>query len=58
MKAEQLDAVFGSGEGQLPHLDLSTLRRPNLPQGPVVGTVDGGEACLGWEPGLNALGPF
>ena len=32
MKAEQLDALFDSGEDMVPHLDLSTLRRPNLDQ--------------------------
>jgi len=58
MKSEQLDAVFGSGEDQLPPLDLSTLRRPNLPQSPVVSTAEDGEACPGWELGLNALGLF
>ena len=30
MKAGQLDDVFDSREDLLPHLDLSTLRRPNL----------------------------
>jgi hypothetical protein len=32
MKAEQLDEIFDSGTDLLPHLDLSTLRRPNLEQ--------------------------
>ncbi len=32
MKAEQLDDAFDSGEDLLPHLDLSTLRKPNLEQ--------------------------
>jgi len=32
MKAEQLDAIFDSGADIIPHLDLSTLRRPNLHQ--------------------------
>jgi hypothetical protein len=32
MKAEQLDALFDSGGDMVPHLDLSTLRRPNLDQ--------------------------
>ena len=32
MKAEQLDAAFESGEDLVPHLDLSTQRRPNLLQ--------------------------
>jgi hypothetical protein len=32
MKAEQLDDTFDSGEDLLPHLDLSTLRKPNLEQ--------------------------
>ena len=32
MKAEQLDALFDSGEDIVPHLDLSTLRRLNLDQ--------------------------
>jgi hypothetical protein len=32
MKAEQLDDVFESGADLLPHLDLSTVRRPNLEQ--------------------------
>ena len=30
MKAEQLDALFDSGEDIVPHLDLSTVRRLNL----------------------------
>lgn len=30
MKEEQLDDVFDSGADLLPHLDLSTVRRPNL----------------------------
>ncbi|MCX8513048.1 MAG: hypothetical protein ORN83_14980 [Chthoniobacteraceae bacterium] len=32
MKAEQLDALFDSGEDIVPHLDLSTVRRLNLDQ--------------------------
>ena len=32
MKAEQLDDIFDAGTDLLPHLDLSTLRRPNLEQ--------------------------
>ena len=32
MNAEQLDEIFHSGTDLLPHLDLSTLRRPNLEQ--------------------------
>ncbi len=32
MKAEQLDDIFESGADLLPHLDLSTVRRPNLEQ--------------------------
>ena len=32
MNAEQLDEIFDSGTDLLPHLDLSTLRRPNLGQ--------------------------
>ncbi len=32
MKAEQLDDIFDSGADLLPHLDLSTVRRPNLEQ--------------------------
>jgi hypothetical protein len=32
MNAEQLDEIFDSGTDLLPHLDLSTLRRPNLEQ--------------------------
>ena len=32
MKAEQLDAAFESGEDLVPHLDLSTQRRPNMLQ--------------------------
>jgi hypothetical protein len=32
MKAEQLDEIFDSGEDISAHLDLSTLRRPNLEQ--------------------------
>jgi hypothetical protein len=30
--AEQLDDVFDSGADLLPHLDLSSARRPNLEQ--------------------------
>lgn len=32
MKAEQLDDIFDSGSDLLPHLDLSSVRRPNLEQ--------------------------
>ena len=32
MKAEQLDDIFDSGADLLPHLDRSTVRRPNLEQ--------------------------
>lgn len=32
MKAEQLDDIFDSGADLLPHLDLSSVRRPNLEQ--------------------------
>jgi hypothetical protein len=32
MKADQLDDVFNSRADLLPHLNLSTLRRPNLEQ--------------------------
>ena len=32
MRAEQLDDIFDAGTDLLPHLDLSTLRRPNLEQ--------------------------
>jgi hypothetical protein len=32
MKAEQLDDIFESGADLLAHLDLSTVRRPNLEQ--------------------------
>ena len=33
MKAEELDKIFDDGkEDILPHLDMSTLRRPNLDQ--------------------------
>ncbi len=32
MKAEQLDELFDKGEDISGHLDLSTLRRPNLQQ--------------------------
>ncbi len=32
MKAEQLDELFDKGEDISAHLDLSTLRRPNLQQ--------------------------
>ncbi len=32
MKAEQLDEIFNSGADFLPHLDISTARRPNLEQ--------------------------
>ena len=32
MKADQLDYVFNSRADLLPHLNLSTLRRPNLEQ--------------------------
>ena len=32
MKAEQLEHIFESGADLLPHLDLSSARRPNLEQ--------------------------
>jgi hypothetical protein len=32
MKAEQLDDILDSGADLLSHLDLSTVRRPNLEQ--------------------------
>jgi hypothetical protein len=32
MKAEELDEIFDRGDDISPHLDLSTLRRPNLEQ--------------------------
>ena len=32
MKAEQLDDIFDSGGHLLPHLDLVSMRRPNLEQ--------------------------
>ena len=32
MKAEQLDEMFDGGGDLLPHLDISTARRPNLEQ--------------------------
>lgn len=32
MKAEELDEIFDRGDDITPHLDLDTLRRPNLEQ--------------------------
>ena len=44
MKAEQLDDIFDSGADLLPHLDLSSVRRPNLEKGAKVSVP--GVACL------------
>ncbi len=32
MKAEELDEIFDRGDDITPHLDLSSIRRPNLEQ--------------------------